>query len=172
MDWTQLLKQLVGAMEVCNRRVASLRTTGIKNPCAAVVLLGVAVGQRFTADSAFGARGGGRSHLVPAAGVGATGLALVPAELGRRGTDAEYGTAGRFQLTHLCGGLLLLVAMVLLNTLPGVTYLAEAAFHGSFAAVSLAQVCGLILLVVRYVRARGKDEPMPVVAQPTISSKA
>ncbi|MFE2933503.1 hypothetical protein [Streptomyces sp. NPDC059278] len=103
------------------------------------------------------------------AGVGATALALVPAELGRRGIDPEYGKARRFHLANLCGGLLLMVAMVLLSTLPGVTYLAEAAFHG---AVSLAQVCGLILLVVRYVRAPGKDDPMPVVAQPTISSKA
>lgn len=196
MGWPQLLKQLVGATEVRNRRVASLRTAGstvaelggtgprgrrpgpplrrilagMKNPCAAVVLLGVAVGQRFTADSALGPGVAAGLALVIVAGVGASELALVFAEVGRRGIDAEYGTARRFHLANLCGGLLLMVAMVLLSTLPGVTYLAEVAFHGSFDAVSLAQVCGLI--VVWCVRAHGKDEPMPVVAQPTISPKA
>ncbi|MER5836913.1 hypothetical protein ABT116_40515, partial [Streptomyces sp. NPDC002130] len=32
---------------------------------------------------------------------------------------------------------------ILLTTLPGVTYLAETAFHGSFDAVALAQICAL-----------------------------
>ncbi|MFF5372886.1 hypothetical protein [Streptomyces sp. NPDC013187] len=178
-----------------------------------LVLLGVAIGQRFTADGAVGPGTAVGLALVIVAGVGAPVLALLSAELGRRGVDPVYVTAHRFHLTYLCGGLLLLlvggpggdhtgelltmlltgvlavtlplfalqaglqrtdpmVAMVLLTTLPGVTYLAETAFHGSFDAVALAQICALILVAVWYVRVSGKDRPAPVAAQPPLATKA
>ncbi|GAA2309452.1 hypothetical protein GCM10010234_61790 [Streptomyces hawaiiensis] len=178
-----------------------------------LVLLGVAIAHRFTADSAVGPGTAAGLALVIVAGVGAPVLALLSAELGRRGVDPVYVTAHRFHLTYLCGGLLLLlvggpggdhtgelltmlltgvlavtlplfalqaglqrtdpmVAMVLLTTLPGVTYLAETAFHGSFDAVALAQICALILVAVWYVRVSGKDRPAPVAAQPPLATKA
>lgn len=178
-----------------------------------LVLLGVAIGQRFTADGAVGPGTAAGLALVVVAGVGAPLLALVSAELGRRGVDPVYVTAHRFHLTYLCGGLLLLlvggpggnwtrelltmlvtgvfavtlplfalqaglqrtdpmVAMVLLTTLPGVTYLAETAFHGSFDAVALALICALILVAVWYVRVSGKDKPVPVPAQQPLATKA
>ncbi|MFI6093547.1 hypothetical protein [Streptomyces sp. NPDC051218] len=178
-----------------------------------LVLLGVALGQRFAADSAFGPGVAAGLVLVVAAGVGAPVLALLSAELGRRGVDPVYVTAHRFHLTYLCGGVLLflvggpggdwttklptmlftgvlavtlplfalqaglqridpMVAMVLLTTLPGVTYLAETAFHGSFDAVSLAQICALILVAVWYLRVSGEDEPTPAAAEPPLISKA
>jgi drug/metabolite transporter (DMT)-like permease len=183
--------------------------------CAAavLVLLGVAIGQRFTADSAVGPGAAAGLVLVIVAGVGAPVLALLSTELGRRDVDPVYVTAHRFHLTYLCGGLLLflvggpggnwtgelltmlftgvlavtlplfalqtglqrtdpMVAMVLLTTLPGVTYLAETAFHGSFDAVALAEICALILVAVWYVRASGNDEPAPVAAQPPLATKA
>ncbi|KOX04361.1 hypothetical protein ADK65_04185 [Streptomyces sp. NRRL B-1140] len=178
-----------------------------------LVLLGVVIGQRFTADGAVGPGAAAGLALVVVAGVGAPLLALVSAELGRRGVDPVYVTAHRFHLTYLCGGLLLLlvggpggnwtgelltmlltgvlavtlplfalqaglqrtdpmVAMVLLTTLPGVTYLAETVFHGSFDAVALALICALILVAVWYVRASGKDKPVPVAAQQPLATKA
>ncbi|MFD3497962.1 hypothetical protein ACFWWT_19925 [Streptomyces sp. NPDC058676] len=178
-----------------------------------LVLLGVAVGQRFTEDGAFGPGVVSGLALVVVAGVGAPVLALISAELGRQGVDPVYVTAHRFHLTYVCGGLLLLlvggpgsdwtgelptmlltgvlavtlplfalqaglqrtdpmVAIVLLTTLPGITYLAETAFHGSFDAVSLAEICALILVAVWYVRVSGKDKPAPVAAQPPFVSRA
>lgn len=125
------------------------------------------------------------------AGTGAAVLALISAELGRRGIDPVYVTAHRFHLTYLCGGALLvatggpsrrwvaelpallllgvlaaaiplfllqaglqrtdpMVAMVLLTTLPGATYLAESVFHGGFNATSLTLICCLIAVAPWY----------------------
>lgn len=44
-----------------------------------------------------------------------------------------------------------MVAMVLLTTLPGATYLAETAFHGGFNATSLTLICCLIAVAPWYV---------------------
>jgi drug/metabolite transporter (DMT)-like permease len=59
-----------------------------------------------------------------------------------------------------------MVAMVLLTTLPGATYLAECAFHGSFDTVALALICALIAVALGYVRASARAESAPVVARP------
>ncbi|MGY5126124.1 hypothetical protein [Streptomyces nigrescens] len=45
-----------------------------------------------------------------------------------------------------------MVAMVLLTTLPGATYLAETVFHGGFDATSLALICCLIAVAPWYAR--------------------
>ncbi|MGW0931845.1 hypothetical protein [Streptomyces sp. NPDC002644] len=170
--------------------------------CAAglLVCLGVAVAHRLTADAAFGPGLAAGLALVVVAGCGAPVIALISAELGRRGIDPVYVTAHRFHLTYLLGGVLLLtvggpggnwagrlpetlltgvlavtlplywlqsglqradpmVAMVLLTTLPGATYLAECAFHGSLDTVALALVCALIAVALGYVRASAPAEP-------------
>ncbi|MGW0130349.1 hypothetical protein [Streptomyces sp. NPDC003299] len=167
-----------------------------------LVLLGIALARRFTEGGAFGPGLVAGLGLVLVAGVGAPVLALVSAELGRRGVDPVYVTAHRFHLTYLAGGVLLLavggaggegtgrlpgllltgvlavtlplfwlqtglqrtdpmVAMVLLTTLPGITYLAECAFHGSFDAVSLALICALVVVALWYVRVSAKAAPAP-----------
>ncbi|MBW1603886.1 hypothetical protein JJV70_17580 [Streptomyces sp. JJ66] len=176
--------------------------------CAAggLVLLGIALAHRFTEGGAFGPGLVAGLGLALAAGVGAPVLALVSAELGRRGVDPVYVTAHRFHLTYLASGVLLLtvggpsgdgtgrlpgllftgvlavtlplfwlqtglqrtdpmVAMVLLTTLPGITYLAECAFHGSFDAVSLALICALVVVALWYVRVSAKAAPAPDAGQ-------
>ncbi|MFM9372724.1 hypothetical protein [Streptomyces sp. Da 82-17] len=169
---------------------------------AVLVLLGLGIGWSFTGGRGGedGGAGGGLAvsagtvlglALVVVAGVGAAVLALISAELGRRGIDPVYVTAHRFHLTYLCGGALLLatggldrrwvlgppvllllgvlavtiplfllqtglqradpmVAMVLLTTLPGATYLAETVFHGGFDATSLTLICCLIAVASWY----------------------
>ncbi|MET9765040.1 hypothetical protein ABZ016_39270 [Streptomyces sp. NPDC006372] len=160
---------------------------------AVLLLLGLGIAWSFTstggiqpsAGTAFGLA------LVVGAGTGAAVLALISAELGRRGIDPVYVTAHRFHLTYLCGGALLvaaggpgrrwvaelptlfllgvlavaiplfllqaglqradpMVAMVLLTTLPGATYLAETAFHGGFNATLLTLICCLIAVTPWY----------------------
>jgi hypothetical protein len=181
--------------------------------CAAglLVCLGVAVAHRLTADAAFGPGLAAGLVLVVVAGCGAPVIALISAELGRRGIDPVYVTAHRFHLTYLLGGVLLLavggtggdrtgrlpetlltgflavtlplywlqsglqrtdpmVAMVLLTTLPGATYLAECAFHGSFDTVALALVCALIAVALGYVRASARAEPAPVAAEGAVGA--
>ncbi|GAP48274.1 hypothetical protein [Streptomyces azureus] len=124
--------------------------------------------------------------LVVVAGFGASALAVISAELGRRGVDPVRTTAHRFHLTYLAGGALLAVeggpgprwlaelpvmlitgltavtvplfllqfgiqrtdpmlAMVLLTTVPGLTYLAETAFHGGFDGLTFALVGCLVV---------------------------
>ncbi|MQS05937.1 hypothetical protein [Streptomyces alkaliphilus] len=165
-----------------------------------LVLLGIVIAWRFTGDGAFGPGAVVGLGLALVAGVGAPVLALVSAELGRRGVDPVYVTAHRFHLTYLAGGVLLLavggpggegtgqlsgllltgvlavtlplfwlqmglqrtdpmVAMVLLTTLPGITYLAECAFHGPFDVVSFALICALVVVALWYVRVSVKASP-------------
>ncbi|MFF9107400.1 hypothetical protein [Streptomyces sp. NPDC014805] len=178
-----------------------------------LVLLGIALAWRFTEGGAFGPGLVAGLGLVLVAGIGAPVLALVSAELGRRGVDPVYVTAHRFHLTYLTGGVLLLavggpggdgtgrlsgllltgvlavtlplfwlqtglqrtdpmVAMVLLTTLPGITYLAECAFHGSFDAVSSALICTLVVVALWYVRVSAKAAPAPDPAQASGGSVA
>jgi drug/metabolite transporter (DMT)-like permease len=158
---------------------------------AVLVLLGLAIAWSFTGTGGIRLSAGtalGLALLV-GAGTGAAGLALISAELGRRGIDPVYVTAHRFHLTYLCSGALLvatggvsrrwvveppallllgvlavtiplfllqaglqradpMVAMVLLTTLPGATYLAETVFHGGFNATSLTLICCLIAVAL------------------------
>ncbi|WP_052868910.1 DMT family transporter [Streptomyces niger] len=127
--------------------------------------------------------------LVVVAGFGASALAVISGELGRRGVDPVRTTAHRFHLTYLAGAALLMVqggpgeqwaqqlpamlltglaavtaplfllqvgiqradsmiAMVLLTTVPGLTYLAETVFHGGFDELTFALIVGLIAVAV------------------------
>ncbi|MEU1936874.1 hypothetical protein ACH49O_29420 [Streptomyces coeruleorubidus] len=175
---------------------------------AVLLLLGLGIAWSFTGTGGIQPSAGTALGLalVVGAGTGAAVLALISAELGRRGIDPVYVTAHRFHLTYLCGGALLvavggpsrrwvaeptdvlllgvlavavplfllqaglqradpMVAMVLLTTLPGATYLAETVFHGGFSAMSLALICCLIVVAPWYARlsrreatgARGRD---------------
>ncbi len=165
-----------------------------------LVVLGGAIAWSFTGDGGMRSAGAAAGiGLVLVAGIGASVLALVSAELGRRGIDPVHATAHRFHLTFLCGGALLLVvggtsavrsadwpallvtgvlavtvplfllqrglqgadpmvAMVLLTTLPGVTYLAETAFHGGFDGLSFALICALMAVALWYARL-SREEP-------------
>ncbi|RXS84651.1 hypothetical protein EST92_10460 [Streptomyces sp. TM32] len=162
--------------------------------CAALVVFGLAVAWRFTGTADLGSITGlAGIGLAVLAGTGAALLALVSADLGRRGVDPVRVTAHRFHLTYLCGGVLLaatggaghrwaaglpalvatgvlavtiplfllqrglqrtdpMVAMVLLTTLPGATYLAETAFHGGFDPATLALICCLVAAAAWYAR--------------------
>ncbi|SCK09759.1 DMT family transporter [Streptomyces sp. WMMB 322] len=164
-----------------------------------LVLLGAGVAYSLTdldgsepAATAFGLA------LVVIAGVGAAGLALISAELGRREIDPVRVTAHRFHLTYLAGGALLvsqggpgddwtarlpemlatgaaavavplfllqagiqhvdsMVAMALLTTLPGATYLAETAFHGEFSGTSFGLILCLTAVAAWYAKTATKE---------------
>ncbi|AJP03906.1 hypothetical protein TU94_22990 [Streptomyces cyaneogriseus subsp. noncyanogenus] len=175
---------------------------------AVLVLLGVGCGVRFTGSHGLSGDAAVRGlTLVLVAGAGAAVLALISAELGRRGVDPVHVTAHRFHLTYLCGaGLLVvtggtdgawttdltgtlvtgllavtlplfllqaglqrtdpMVSMVLLTTLPGATYLAETAFHGSFDPGALALICALIAVAVGYARVGGGEPEAAPAAAP------
>lgn len=79
---------------------------------AVLVLLGLGIAWSFTGTGGLQPSAGAALGLVlvVGAGIGAAVLALVSAELGKRGVDPVYVTAHRFHLTYLCGGALLAAA--------------------------------------------------------------